>query len=190
MAWASPPSSTHAPTWAILCNSCVVNSFRTNAGFIYIHLSKQQQARQRVRSAAPHVKRCCLDTFSAATDGTMTPAAEQEDNSCLVDDEHTIATPLQLVMPFVMDGWMYYTGLARQSTDRKALYEANARNGHATPVHITVQTQHSSRTPRHISTHAVFDPVHICCRDAPSPGQRSALPGGGAITHKQHQLPR
>jgi hypothetical protein len=23
-----------------------------------------------------------------------------------------------------MDGWMYYTGLARQSTDRKALYEA------------------------------------------------------------------
>jgi hypothetical protein len=25
-----------------------------------------------------------------------------------------------------MDGWMYYTGLARQSTDRKALYEAKA----------------------------------------------------------------
>jgi hypothetical protein len=25
-----------------------------------------------------------------------------------------------------MDGWMLYTGLARQSTDRKALYEAKA----------------------------------------------------------------
>jgi hypothetical protein len=25
-----------------------------------------------------------------------------------------------------MDGWVYYTGLARQSTDRKALYEAKA----------------------------------------------------------------
>jgi hypothetical protein len=25
-----------------------------------------------------------------------------------------------------MDGWMDYTGLARQSTDRKALYEAKA----------------------------------------------------------------
>jgi hypothetical protein len=26
-----------------------------------------------------------------------------------------------------MDGWMYYTGLARQSTDRKALYEEGIR---------------------------------------------------------------